>query len=150
MRGAAIERQRYGEAARPGDGGFAASAAYFIGRGRGLRTALLWSAGGFLAGALFWHAVGFWRLISYVVFDPAPTVAQMAAVAPPSRVSLPTIYMVEPANCTALNLDRKTNSTVMQPCPRDGLALRLEANGERENLAVASDSAVFPVHYPAN
>jgi hypothetical protein len=127
MRGATIERQRYGEAARPGDGGIAARGASFIRRGRGLRTALLWSAGGFLAGALFWHAVGFWRFI-------APRPEQMAAVAPPSRVSLPTIYMVEPANCTALILDRKTNSTVMQPCPRDGLALRLEANGERERV----------------
>ena len=150
MRGATIERQRYGEAARPGDRGIAASDASFIRRGRGLRTALLWSAGGFLAGALFWHAVGFWRFIADVVFEPPPRPEQAAAVAPPSRVSLPTIYMVEPANCTALILDRKTNSTFMQPCPRDGLALRLEANGERENLAVASDPAVVPVRYPAN
>jgi hypothetical protein len=150
MRAATIERQRYGEAARPSDGGFAASAAASIRRGRGLRTALLWSAGGFLAGALFWHAVGFWGFISDVVFDPAPQPAQMAAVAPPSQVSLPTIYMVDPANCTALILDRKTNSTVMQPCPRNGLALRLEANGERESLAVASDPALVPARYPAN
>ena len=150
MRAATIERQRYGEAARPSDGDFAASAASFVRRGRGLRMALLWSAGGFLAGAIFWHAIGFWRFLSDVVFDPAPRSAQMAAIAPPSQVSLPTIYMVDPANCTALILDRKTNSTAMQPCPRNGLALRLEANGERESLAVASDPAVLPARYPAN
>jgi len=150
MQAATIERERYRRAERPGTGGFAGRAAPFIPGRRRLRTALAWSAAGFLAGALFWHAVGFWGFISDVVLDPAPTPVQMTAVAPPSQVSLPTIYMVDPANCTALILDRKTNSTVMQPCPHNGLALRLETNG-RDSLAVASDTAaLMPARYPAN
>jgi hypothetical protein len=150
MQGATIEHEQYRRAEGPGASGFAERAAPFIPRRRGLRTALAWSAAGFLAGALFWHAVGFWRFISDIVLDPAPAPAQMTAVAPPSQVSLPTIYMVDPANCTALILDRKTNSTAMQPCPRNGLALRLEVNG-RDSLAVASDTAALvPARYPAN
>lgn len=145
MRAATIERDRYREDARA----VTASTGTFIAWRRTFRTALLWSAFGFLAGALFWHAVGFWRFLSDVVFDPPPR-PEMMAVARPSQVSLPTIYLVDPANCTALILDRKTNSTVMQPCPEKGLALRLEANGERESLAVASPSVVVPAHYPAN
>jgi hypothetical protein len=143
MQAATIERERDREAAR-------SRAGSIIPRGRGLCTALLWSAAGFLAGAIFWHAVGFWRFTSDAVFDPAPRQAQMAAVARPSQVALPTIYLVDPANCTALILDRKTNSTVMQPCPQKGLALRLEANGERESLAAAGDPAVIAARYPAN
>ncbi len=146
MRAATIERDRYREDARA----VTASTATFIAGRRTFRTALLWSASGFLAGALFWHAVGFWRFLSDVVFDPPPRPETMAAVARPSQVSLPSIYLVDPANCTALILDRKTNSTVMQPCPEKGLALRLEANSERESLAVASPSVVVPAHYPAN
>ena len=146
MQAATIERERYGGAA----GVNTANTTAFIPRRRTFRAALLWSVAGFFAGASFWHAVGFWRFISDVVFDAAPSSAAMAAVARPSQVSLPTIYLVDPANCTALILDRKTNSTVMRPCPEKGLALRLEANSGRESLAVASDQAMRPAHYPAN
>ena len=147
MAAATIERERYRETLGPA----AAKATGFIPRRRSYRTALLWAAGGFLAGALFWYAVGFWRFVSDVVLAPAPTAAaEMTAVAPPSQVSLPTIYLVDPANCTALILDRKTNSTVMQPCPQKGLALRLEANSERESLAVVGDPAIVPARYPAD
>jgi hypothetical protein len=66
----------------------------------------------------------------------------MTAVAQPSEISPPTIYLVDPANCTALILDRKTNSTVMKRCPQEGLALRLQANSERESLAVVGDPAI--------
>jgi hypothetical protein len=143
MQAATVERERYRET-------LGSAAANATGRWR-YRTALLWSAGGFLAGALFWHAIGFWQFVSDVVFDPAPSpTAQMTAVAPPSQIALPTIYLVDPANCTALLLDRKTNSTVMQPCPRKGLALRLEANSERESRAVVSDPTITPAQYRAN
>ena len=63
---------------------------------------------------------------------------------------MPTIYLVDPANCTALILDRKTNSTVMQPCPQKGLAFRLEADSERERLSVVGDPAIVPARYPAD
>jgi hypothetical protein len=147
MAAATIERERYRETL----GSAAAKATGFVPRRRSYRTALLWAAAGFLAGALFWYAVGFWRFVSDVVLAPAPTAAaEMTAVAPPSQVSLPTIYLVDPANCTALILDRKTNSTVMQPCPQKGLALRLEANSERESLAVVGDRVIVPARYPAD
>jgi hypothetical protein len=147
MAAATIERERYRETLEPA----AAKTTGFIPRRRSYRTALLWAAGGFLAGALFWYAVGFWRFVSDVVLDPAPSAAaEMTAVAPPSPVSLPTIYLVDPANCTALILDRKTNSTVMKACPQEGLALRLEANSERENLAVVGDPAIMPARYRAD
>lgn len=146
MQAATIGRERYGGVA----GAAAAGAATVIPRRRGFRSALLWSAAGFLAGAVFWHAVGFWRFISDAVLDPAPGPAQMAAVSRPSQVSLPTIYLVDAANCTALVLERKTNSTVMQPCPQKGLALRLEPNSERESLAAVGDPAIVPARYPAN
>jgi hypothetical protein len=147
MAAATIERERYRETLEPA----AAKTTGFIPRRRSYRTALLWAAGGFLAGGLFWYAVGFWRFVSDVVLDPAPSAAaEMTAVAPPSPVSLPTIYLVDPANCTALILDRKTNSTVMKACPQEGLALRLEANSERENLAVVGDPAIMPARYRAD
>jgi hypothetical protein len=145
MAAATIERERYREASGP------AAAKAVIPRRRSYRTALLWAAGGFLAGALFWYAVGFWRFVSDVVLDPAlSAAAEMTAVALPSQISLPTIYLVDPANCTALILDRKTNSTVMKPCPQEGLALRLEANSERESLAVVGDPAIMPARYRAD
>jgi hypothetical protein len=146
MAAATIERERYRETLGPA----AAKATGFIPRRRSYRTALLWAAAGFLAGAFFWYAVGFWRFVSDVVLAPAPTAAaEMTAVAPPSQIS-PTIYLVDPANCTALILDRKTNSTVMQPCPQKGLALRLEANSERESLSVVGDPAIVPARYPVD
>lgn len=147
MAAATIERERYGETLGPA----AAKATGFIPGRRSYRTALLWAVGGFLAGAFFWYAVGFWRFVSDVVLDPAPSAAaEMTAVARPSPISLPTIYLVDPANCTALILDRKTNSTAMQPCPQEGLALRLEANSERESLAVVGDPTIMPARYRAD
>lgn len=53
-------------------------------------------------------------------------------------VELPTIHNVDPGACTTLVLDRQSNQTVERPCPRDGLALRLDEGDTREDLAVAS------------
>jgi hypothetical protein len=111
------------------------------------RSAALWCAGGFCAGALFWYAVGFWRFVSEVVLDSGPQLTPaMAASARPSGATLPTVYLIDPANCTALVLDRKTNSTEMRPCPQQGLALRLEPESARENLAAAGGSASYPAN----
>lgn len=101
---------------------------------RTLRAALLWGALGFFAGAIFWHAVGFWTFVSEVVLNRGDgAVFARAAAAQPE---LPVIYLVDPASCTALELDRTANRTAVRPCPREGLALRLEASGDREDLAV--------------
>ena len=53
-------------------------------------------------------------------------------------VELPTIHNVDPSACTTLVLDRQANHTVERPCPRDGLALRLDEGDTREDLAIAS------------
>jgi len=74
----------------------------------------------------------------------------MTAIGQPNDVTLPTIYLVDPVNCTALILDRKTNSTEMRPCPQQGLALRLEANSERASLAAVSGPTAIPAPYHAN
>lgn len=142
MRAATIEREQYREVF-----GSAVVSSPNLPRRSGYRAALLWSIGGFLAGALFWYAAGFWRFVSDIVLDPPTT---MTAIAQPSDVTLPTIYLVDPVNCTALILDRKTNSTEMRPCPQQGLALRLEANSERASLAAVSDPTAIPAPYHAN
>ena len=128
MQTATIEQQRY---PKPSGSAGAIPRAHQ----RGYRNALLLGAGGLLAGALTWNAVAIWRAL-----DPAQDPAvQMTAVAPESRVALPTIYLVDQENCTALVLDRKTNHTEMQPCPQNGLALRLDAHSEREGLAIIGE-----------
>lgn len=142
MRAATIEREQYREVF-----GSAVVSSPNLPRRSGYRAALLWSIGGFLAGALFWYAAGFWRFVSDIVLDPPTT---MTAIAQPSDVTLPTIYLVDPVNCTALILHRKTNSTEMRPCPPQGLALRLKANSERASLAAVSDPTAIPAPYHAN
>ena len=104
------------------------------------RAALLWAAFGFFAGAIFWHAVGFWTFVSEFVLNGNGGAAFAREVASPLDASahpeLPIIYLIDPASCTALELDRKANRTAVRPCPREGLALRLETGGDREDLAV--------------
>jgi hypothetical protein len=105
--------------------------------------AALASALGFLGGAMFWHAVGFWAFMSDVVLDSTDANAVSAQAALPGDMmlvtgSLPTIYLVDPRSCTSLELDRQANRTVLRPCPGDGLALRLEVDDDREDLAAAS------------
>jgi len=108
-------------------------------------TALVWGGIGFVAGAAFWHAVGFRSFVSDVVLQgstqpaavPVPLQeASLTTGSVPSADELPTIYMVDPASCTALALDRNSNRTTPRPCPKDGLALRLEPVDGREDLAV--------------
>jgi hypothetical protein len=109
-------------------------------RRRSVGSAIAWGGLGFITGAIFWHAVGFWTFLSDVVLKAPDTTAKAAlavgaAVPGRSKTTLPTIYMVEPANCTALALDRQSNRTLLQPCPANGLALRLEPQGGREDMA---------------
>jgi hypothetical protein len=119
---------------------------------RSVRTALLWGALGFFAGAIFWHAIGFWSFVSDVVLNrEGGTVFARAAAArldaPPQE--LPVIYLVDPASCTALELDRAANRTALRPCPREGLALRLEQGGDREDLAILTREGLQAAGYQA-
>ncbi len=92
---------------------------------------------------VFWHLVGFWSFVGDIAFNPdsdnAAALSPAQPVSPIETGSLPTVYRVDPASCTGLELDRTTNRTVARPCPVDGLALRLDAGNDREDLAVASD-----------
>ena len=110
---------------------------------RGRRGAALWTTVGFVCGAVFWHAVGFWNFVGDIAFNQGGDSA--AALSPAQQDnsivtgSLPIVYRVDPASCTSLELDRQSNRTVVRPCPGDGLALRLDAGNDREDLALASD-----------
>jgi hypothetical protein len=123
---------------------------------KGRSTALVWGGVGFVTGAVFWHAVGFWTFVSDVVLQGN---APPAALPPPlqeaslttgsvtSAVALPTIYMVDPASCTSLVLDRSSNSTTPRPCPEEGLALRLEPAEGREDLTVVLEPRIQAADY---
>jgi len=121
---------------------------------RTLRSALLWGGFGFVAGVIFWHAVGFWSFVSEVVLDrEGPAIfARVAATRPeaPLQPELPIIYLVDPASCTALELDRSANRTAVRPCPRQGLALRLESSGDREDLALLTRQSLEAAGYRAH
>ena len=113
--------------------------------GGAIARALLWIAAGFLAGALFWYAVGFWRFRRRQLSSLRHQLRRRksTAVAPPRQVSLPSIYLVDPANCSALHLNRETNSTELRPCPRSGLALAARPRKR------ARGSGRYPLNDPA-
>jgi hypothetical protein len=104
-----------------------------------LRAALLWGGMGFVAGAVFWHLVGFWSFMAEVVLDRTAA-AQAAVGAPPRSNAVPTVILVQADRCTTLALKRRSNLTVAVPCANDGLALRLVPDaGARDDLAVLSE-----------
>ncbi len=125
---------------------------------RGARSAMVWAGVGFIAGAVFWHAVGFWSFLSDVVLKGASSMeAQIALAASPraataarEKADLPTIYLVDPANCTAVVLDRLSKRTVVRPCPPSGLALRLEPEGGREDMADLAPPNIQSADYHPN
>jgi hypothetical protein len=124
-------------------------------RRRSVRSALAWGGLGFVTGAIFWHVVGFWTFLSDVVLkapDRAAKAALLSAAAVPARpkTNLPTVYMVEPATCSALALDRQSNRTMLQPCPANGLALRVEPQGGREDMATMAQPVVQAAGYRAD
>jgi len=108
-----------------------------------VRAAAAWAAAGFIVGSVFWQAGTIWSLLSDVGIHGVREARADDEAARPGRSglpedrkpALPTIYLVDPSNCTALFLDRGTNKTVVQPCPSSGLALRLEPERPREDLA---------------
>jgi hypothetical protein len=104
---------------------------------------LAWSAAGFLIGAAFWHVVGFWSFVSYVVLggpDPATYLASSARIVSiasadqaPARPAPAT--GAHPA-CVTLALDRTTGETRLEPCEATAVALpHVDASG-REDLAL--------------
>ena len=104
-----------------------------------MRGAALWATIGFVGGAVFWHAVGFWTFMSDLMFESNEAVIASDAPAAGDGIvtgSLPKILHIDPANCISLRLDRLGGATAAHPCPAEGLALRLEESGERGDLAL--------------
>jgi hypothetical protein len=99
------------------------------GRGMfGARATLIgWGFCGFLIGALFWHAIGFWDVIGEEILQrPEAKVSIVARLALPAR----------PSNCTTLVLDRSTGRTISVPCAEQMPHLE-EASVGRSDLTVA-------------
>jgi len=87
---------------------------------------------GFVVGILFWHCVGFWSLVSEMVFSgprprlavastpigspespPTPSAATIASVAKPTPVSS------THATCMTISQDRPGGPMRREPCPVD-------------------------------
>jgi hypothetical protein len=103
-----------------------------------VRRPFAWGVTGFLIGAGFWTAVSevaqYGSPIAAVNFALANAHAATVDARAPQR-TLQAMLLINPANCSALVLDRTLNSTVARPCPPDGLALTLERDGTRDDLA---------------
>jgi hypothetical protein len=111
-------------------------------RGAGRQTsrgAALWATIGFVSGAVLWHGTGVRDFVSVFVMKPVSSGHASRAGDPIETGSLPSIHIVDPASCTSLELDRQANRTIVRACPRDGLALRLDAGNDRGDLAALAD-----------
>ena len=125
---------------------------------RRARWPVAWGGTGFVLGALFGQAFGFWSFVSEVVLYAAPMAGAKFALADANaatfdagpEMALQAVLLVDPANCTALVLDRTANSTATGPCPTTGLALRLERDGTRADLAADALPSVQSATYRAD
>jgi len=95
------------------------------GRFRARAAPLAWGFGGFLIGAIFWHAIGFWGFLGEVILKGSEPQASVVA-----RTALPASV----PNCTALAIDRTTGRTRSIPCA-EALHLHEEASVGRQDLA---------------
>jgi hypothetical protein len=121
--------------------------------GRRLAAALVWSGLGFLAGAIFWHVLGFGSFAPAVGLNRTSGARAADASLPlaPASAVPTTVVLVDADRCTALALDRRSKLTEARPCPKDGLALRLEPDsGARGDLAVLVERQLEAAGYPAD
>jgi hypothetical protein len=109
---------------------------------RDVRAVAVWIGIGFIAGAVFCTALGFWKsrpvapeATAQAASAPTVPAVKSAALINSTAAALPSIYLVDPANCSALQLNRETNRTELRPCPSSGLALRLDPETPREDMA---------------
>lgn len=80
---------------------------------------VVWAGGGFVAGVVFWHLIGFWSMVSGAVLgdrtvpvSEAPAVARRKAASPIETGSVPPRAMA----CVALTLNRRTGETRGADC----------------------------------
>jgi hypothetical protein len=94
----------------------------------GRAAVMAWGFGGFLIGALFWQAIGFWGVLGQAFLkQPEPKVSVVARLALPAKLP----------NCTTLALDRNTGRTVSVPCAERMPLLEEARLMGRSNLAFA-------------
>ena len=96
-----------------------------------------WSVLGFIAGAVFWHFVGFWGFVSSIVFadDPGMRAHVLLAQSAPAIVaSQPDLTgAISVAHCTAVSRDRQTGVTSARSCDGDYPTLRQDAYQGRQD-----------------
>jgi len=94
----------------------------------GRAAIMAWGFGGFLIGAVFWQAIGFWGVLGEAILARhEPKVSVVARVALPAKLP----------NCTMLALDRATGRTVSVPCPERMPLLEEAGLLGRTDLALA-------------
>ena len=114
---------------------------------------LRWSTFGFVAGALFWHFVGFWTFMSHIVFstpDAAwPSSIAASAVTTSSaqtrgdpietgslqRLEKLTAPKVEPS-CTAVSRDPVTGDASQGPCQKLKRPMKVLTGTNRQDIFV--------------
>jgi len=116
LRGSALRPQtchmiRTRHTANPMDGGE---------RSRAL-VPVLWAGGGFVAGVVFWHLIGFWSIVSGAVLG-AHSVPSADTAVVERRDALPPLQETSSIQarakaCIALTIDAKTGETRGAPCP---------------------------------
>src|SRR5262245_1448017 len=119
----------------------------------GIAARIAWCTAGFLAGAAFWHFVGFWSFISAVVlggpdperelFTARPLPVVSTHVGPNGIASAPPVTGKARTGsaCIALALDRASGETRRVPCETAAPALPHVPTAGREDLALLPPSS---------
>ena len=97
-------------------------------------TAAFYAALGFLAGALAWHAIGFWAFVGDVVLhrdangkSATWVIARQADALRPSPITTGALQASAPKAiepCVALTIDRSSGATAPSACRGDSAVLR--------------------------
>lgn len=97
-----------------------------------------WSVIGFVAGAVFWHFVGFWGFVADVILAGGPPAAEST---PPALVRIAEeahlLRVADASACTLLALDRRTGLTTAAPCEASHGPLPPDAVQGREDRLAA-------------
>ncbi|WP_333794235.1 hypothetical protein [Hyphomicrobium sp.] len=103
-----------------------------------------WSVLGFVAGAVFWHFIGFWSFVSDVVLvGDAPPAAMRAAE--PIAIALADTPSAQA--CTRLALDRRTGETSAHACDADSPLLPADAfEGRQDRMPRAGQRSAAAPH----
>lgn len=142
---------------RDGTEGAGSGAGFYdqlIERLRELPGSARWAVVGFVAGAVFWHIVGFWHFVAVVILKGPDPADQMAANNP---VMITTGSITRPAaasdlgaagvsvpNCSALVLDRNSGATHLSHCPPRISPVRHVAGAGRGDLGAKGRGVAGP------